>query len=101
MSSRGDSIEAKWRDGAAALRDDRAAATRRDLGLTSLAAAWHEAYERGDRLPPFPMPLFNACTLDQHDVVISPLAAELYTRARRHDPRSAVFGGVSLGRRTG
>jgi hypothetical protein len=79
LSSRGDSIEAKWRDGGARLRDDRAGDAA-DLGMSRLAAAWHDAYTRRDRLPPFPVPLFNACTLDQHDVVISPLAAELYTR---------------------
>ena len=94
-SSRGDSIEAKWRDGAPALRDDRGG-DKADLGLTTLAAAWHEAYARRDRLPPFPMPLFNACTLDQHDVVISPLAAELYTRHDGTIP-DRLYSAVALG----
>ena len=57
---------------------------------------WHEAYKRGDLLPPFPMPLFNACTLDQHDVVISPLAAELYTRHDGTNPER-LYSGVALG----
>jgi hypothetical protein len=88
FSTRGDSIEAKWRNGPAMLRDLRVGERSTpgfveddsDLTITDLAAAWHQAFERKARLPPFPVPLFNTCTLDQHDVVISPLAAELYTK---------------------
>jgi hypothetical protein len=88
FASRGDSIEATWRDGPAALRDRRVGDEQTpgfadedvDLTLTSLASAWHDAVQHKARLPPFPVPLFNTCTLDQHDVVISPLAAEMYTK---------------------
>jgi hypothetical protein len=88
LSSRGDKIEGDWKNGPAMLRDrpvgdrDTPGFTEEDvdLTLTSLAAAWHEAVQRKQTSPPFPMPLFNTCTLDQHDVVISPLAAEVYTK---------------------
>jgi predicted acylesterase/phospholipase RssA len=88
FATRGGNIEATWRDGPATLRDRRVGDRHTpgfadedvDLTLTGLASVWHEASERKDKLPPFPVPLFNTCTLDQHDVVISPLAAELYTK---------------------
>jgi len=87
FSTRGESIETKWKYGPAMLRDRRVgdrhtpgfAESDDDLTITNLASAWHDAHERKQSLPPFPLPLFNTCTLDQHDVVISPLAAELYT----------------------
>jgi hypothetical protein len=49
-----------------------------DIRLSSLTARWREAQQRGDDAPPFPMPLFNTTSLDQHDVVISPLPSSFY-----------------------
>jgi hypothetical protein len=51
------------------------------ISLSNLTAAWMSAAASGQTLPPFPLPLFNSCTLDGHAVVISPLPRELYTRA--------------------
>jgi hypothetical protein len=73
-STRGDEIELAWD---------------REVGLGgitigSLADAWIRELERtagqpsGAVVPPFPMPLFNSCTLDGHAVVISPLAGGAY-----------------------
>jgi hypothetical protein len=84
-TSRGDSIEQTWRDGPATLRNHAAGPPPKreepdeDLYVSDLTLAWRDAAAAGRREPPFPLPLFNTCTLDQHDVVISPLVAELYT----------------------
>lgn len=97
-SSRGDSIETTWRNGPAALRDIRAAPTGAppeadpDLSIENLVMAWNEAIDKHARLPPFPIPLFNTCTLDQHDVVISPLDAAYYTEL----DRDAAIGDLAL-----
>jgi hypothetical protein len=49
------------------------------LRLSDLREGWREARDEGEGVP-FPIPLFNATTLDAHAVVISPLSRELYTR---------------------
>jgi hypothetical protein len=87
--SRGDMIEQTWRDGPALLRahtsgtptaDIRRDDHDEDLYISDLTLAWRDALAAHAAAPPFPMPLFNTCSLDQHDVVLSPLPAELYTR---------------------
>ncbi|MBC8133365.1 MAG: patatin-like phospholipase family protein [Deltaproteobacteria bacterium] len=47
-------------------------------GIQALVADWHAAAAGRDPLPPFPLPLFNSCTLDGHALVISPLDANLF-----------------------
>jgi hypothetical protein len=50
-----------------------------DICLSDLARVWRDAAQADAPEIPFPMPLFNTSTLDGHDLVISPLAKELYT----------------------
>jgi predicted acylesterase/phospholipase RssA len=67
--NRGESIESDWRHG------------RVDLGeikIGQLTKGWMEAQKNGQENPPYPLPLFNTCSLDGHDVVISSLPNELY-----------------------
>jgi hypothetical protein len=73
--TRGDAIEREW-DQNVGLDG---------ITIAGLADAWTRARERaceppqsGAVLPPFPLPLFSACTLDAHAVVISPLAGSAY-----------------------
>lgn len=49
-----------------------------DRRLGDLARAWRQAAARGDSLPPFPIPLFNATTAYGHDLVLTPLSRSLY-----------------------
>jgi len=67
--TRGEEIENAWQDPPVGLEE---------LTLGNLVKRWKEAQDKGDAIPPFPMPLFNTASLDGHDVVISPLARELY-----------------------
>ena len=72
-SSRGASLEQYW-------QHDPDGPGFGELKISELTRAWLDA--RGKQpFPPFPMPLFNSCTLDGHAVVISPLPQGLYTRA--------------------
>lgn len=92
--SRGDAIERAWQgldelqrhcpQGTRERTEENALRLAREhvaLGgtcLSDLAAEWSDVADAGSRTPPFPMPLFNATTLDGHDLVISPLAQSLY-----------------------
>ena len=50
--------------------------------ISLLAQRWNEALAGNQPgPPPFPLPLFNTCSLDGHDVVVSPLAREHYADA--------------------
>jgi len=99
LQSRGDSLEAEWQGSdrfargcpqGDAARWKRGGAPRLGtrgmaLGetcLSDLARAWSDAAGDGGG-PPFPVPLFNTTTLDGHDLVITPLAPELYTSTVR------------------
>lgn len=63
--SRGLSIEDWWKDH-----------TRlENLRLSEVAKVWNA---HTDTLPPYPLPVFNSCSLDGHDVIISPLDTSLY-----------------------
>ncbi len=53
-----------------------------NLCLGDLADVWR-AHPKNEP-PPFPMPLFNTTSLDGHNIVVSPLAKELYTNPRLH-----------------
>jgi len=75
FSSRGAELEKDWRE----MGTGRPAMG--DLSMSDLATAWTAAARSGAPLPPFPMPLFNTCSLDGHDVVVTPLSRELYTEA--------------------
>ena len=44
-----------------------------DVTIDTLARRWRDAMARGERRPPFPIPLFNSTTLERNAVVISPL----------------------------
>lgn len=66
--TRGEGIEAVWRE--------EVGLGERRLG--DLARAWRGAAARGDSLAPFPVPLFNATTVNGHDLVMSPLSRALY-----------------------
>ena len=74
-SSRGTAIEESWR------RPGRGLPAMGDLRMSHLALAWQSAADRHAPAPPFPMPLFNTCALDGHDVVVTPLDRDLYTDA--------------------
>ena len=67
--NRGESIEADWRLGRVNLGE---------IKISQLTQGWMDALENGKANPPYPLPLFNACSLDGHDVVISPLPNKLY-----------------------
>lgn len=64
--SRGRSIEDWWKDNAQL----------DTLTLKDLATKWNSS--PSGSLPPFPIPVFNSCSLDGHDVIISPLNDSLY-----------------------
>jgi predicted acylesterase/phospholipase RssA len=91
-SSRGQAIESDW--------DEHVGLG--GLQLANLAAAWREQCEisQADTTkaahPPFPLPLFNACTLDTHAAVITPLSSEAYLDpyddASRYDELRAEYG---------
>jgi hypothetical protein len=98
-SSRGDSLEKKWQgdkdlvrscsaDGPKGKSDDDTPTLGEEgmaLGgicLSHLARKWRQAVEGGEKRAPFPMPIFNAATLDSHDVVITPLPKEYYISAK-------------------
>jgi hypothetical protein len=78
--SRGDAIEAFW--------DDKVHL--RGRTLRDLSDLWRNAPKAGftGGTPPFPLPLFNSCSLDGHAVVISPLAVQTYS-ADNHEKRQA------------
>lgn len=44
-----------------------------NVTIDTLARRWHQAIASGERMPPFPIPLFNSTTLERNAVVISPL----------------------------
>lgn len=67
--SRGKSIENDWRSGPVGLKDIR---------LGHLIKGWKHAKQTKRKDPPYPIPLFNSCSLDGHDVVISPLDKSAY-----------------------
>lgn len=67
--SRSDALERRWKEQPVGLSDH---------ALSHLVSGWTESRRRGDGHPPFPIPLFNATTLDGHNVVISPLPRSLY-----------------------
>jgi hypothetical protein len=83
--TRGSAIEREWQS-EVGLHQHR---------LSDLARHWRWARQVGSPVPPFPIPLFNSSTLDGHDVVISPLAKELYIRPglddQASDPRSNLY----------
>lgn len=70
-TSRGDEIEESWRQGEIGLGQRR---------LSTIARAWRWSALWGEPNPPCPVPLFNTATLDAHDVVVTPLARDLYTQ---------------------
>ncbi len=74
-STRGTAIEDSWRKSGPNLPG------MGDLRMSHLALAWARAKDRHLALPPFPLPLFNTCALDGHDVVVTPLDRTLYTDA--------------------
>ena len=79
--TRGEEIERAWQRPPVGLEEHT---------LRNLVERWKEAQNRGDGIPPFPMPLFNTASLDAHDVVISPLAIKLYDGDERcRDARSS------------
>jgi len=67
--SRGKCIEDAWSHGLTDLKN---------IQISQLVDGWKKAREKGLEDPPYPIPLFNTCSLDGHDVVISPLAREAY-----------------------
>lgn len=81
LGSRGQALERDWEI------EETARPSLGDLTIGKLTQRWSAAAAaagaRGDAnaLPPFPLPLFNTCTLDGHDVVISPLPRWVYTKA--------------------
>lgn len=77
--TRGAAIEEEWRSGPIELHQHR---------LGDLSRRWLWWKNDGAPVPPFPLPLFNSSTLDGHNVVISPLAKELYTRPGLDDEAS-------------
>jgi predicted acylesterase/phospholipase RssA len=77
--TRGSAIEEDWRNGPVGLHD---------YHLSDLARRWRFALRAPSPVPPFPIPIFNSSTLDGHDVVISPLSKELYTRYGLDDEAS-------------
>lgn len=98
-SSRGDSLEKKWQgvndlirscstDGPKGKSDDNTPTWREEgmalggLCLSHVARKWRQAVEGKEKRAPFPMPIFNAATLDSHDVVITPLPKEYYISAK-------------------
>ena len=52
-----------------------------NLTLSKLAEDWRKARSSGKSIPPYPIPLFNSCTLDGHCTVLSPLAKYMYSCA--------------------
>lgn len=91
--TRGAAIEKEWRTGSVGLYEYR---------LSDLVRRWRWDKKRGSPAPPFPIPLFNSSTLDGHDVVISPLSKELYTRFglddEASDPRRNAYDEVAKGK---
>jgi len=69
LRNRGSSIEKEWRDGSVSLGE---------ISISQLSEGWIKAKEKRLKDPPYPLPLFNSCSLDGHDVVISPLPKESY-----------------------
>ena len=67
--SRGRCIEEEWRSGLVKLKG---------IHISQLVDGWKKASDEGLQDPPYPLPLFNTCSLDGHDVVISPLSREAY-----------------------
>ena len=49
-------------------------------GIATLAQDWTDSINKQDTQPPFPVPLFNSCTLDGHALVISPLNPDYYRK---------------------
>jgi hypothetical protein len=90
--TRGAAIEEEWRSGPIELHEYR---------LSDLSRRWLRWKSQGAPVPPFPLPLFNSSTLDAHDVVISPLAKDLYTRPglddEASDPRRNAYREVAGG----
>lgn len=90
--TRGAAIEEEWRSGPIELHEHR---------LSDLSRRWRWEKDHGAPVPPFPLPLLNASTLDGHDVVISPLAKELYTRPglddEASDPRRNAYREIADG----
>jgi hypothetical protein len=81
-TSRGDRIEDSWRKNPVGLGN---------ITIANLSEAWRKANNDALEFPPFPLPLFNSCSLDGHDVVISPLPQETYLWGALYDqglPRS-------------
>jgi predicted acylesterase/phospholipase RssA len=77
--TRGAAIEEEWRNGPIELHDQR---------LSDLSRRWLWDKKRGAPVPPFPIPIFNSSALDGHDVVLSPLVKDLYTRPGLDDEAS-------------
>ena len=69
LHNRGSSIEKEWRDGRVDLGD---------ISISQLSKGWMSAIGKRLKDPPYPLPLFNSCSLDGHDVVISPLPQASY-----------------------
>jgi predicted acylesterase/phospholipase RssA len=69
LRNRGSSIEKEWRDGSVDLGE---------ISISQLSEGWIEAKKKPLMDPPYPLPLFNSCSLDGHDVVISALPKESY-----------------------
>lgn len=70
FKTRGKAIEEEWERGNVKLGE---------LRIGSLIEKWREDKSKKSSIAPFPIPLFNAASLEGHDVVITPLARELYT----------------------
>jgi hypothetical protein len=89
--SRGGAIERAWRQHAGL----------DTISTQALVDGWRVARDRRRSTPPFPLPLFNSCTLDGHDLVVSPLPRSAYSQPPHHyRPVAAEAGGAAARPRT-